>query len=168
MIFVTVGTIQFNELVETIDLAVGEKTIKGEVILQIANGSYEPVNCNFFRTVPGLDPYFKRSQLVVSHGGATTLEVLERGIRLISVSNPHLSDNHQHDFLNALHSRKLTRYCPKLTDLPQMIDESLRDEPPLPLDLSAFFHQVIEDIELCRVDPLARARDSKRPRRWFW
>ncbi len=96
MIFVTVGSFFFDELIREVDLDVGEGRIINKVIMQIGyGGSYEPVHCEYFRSSPGLDAYYKRADLVIGHGGTgTTLEVLERGLRLISVSNPNLSDNH--------------------------------------------------------------------------
>lgn len=148
MIFVTVGSIQFDELVRQIDTAVGRGDITQKVVVQIGNGSYEPVNCQYFRTAPGLDPYYAQAELVIGHGGTgTTLEVLERGLRLISVSNPSMIDNHQNEFLEALDSRGYVRYCRRLSELPQLIQAYLRDPPPPPVDTTCFFQQVVNDLE---------------------
>lgn len=147
MIFATVGSISFDELVQALDDAIGRGAIKREVIIQIANGSYEPKHCEYFRTAPGLQPYFDRAELVISHGGATTMEVLERGIRLVSVSNPHLSDDHQREFLETMDRRGLTRYCASLQELPVKIEESLSCPPPKPLDLKMFFGRIAQELE---------------------
>lgn len=147
MIFVTVGSIQFDELVKEIDFAVGGGQITGEVVIQIANGSYLPANCEYFRSAPGLDPYYERAGLVISHGGATTLEVLERGLRLISVSNPNLSDDHQRDFLEVLANRGFIQYCRVLSELPVFIHESLVRPPPPAFDVNVFFRTVVDDLE---------------------
>lgn len=148
MIFVTVGSISFDDLIRRVDDAVARGEIEGEVLLQIANGSYEPVHCEFFRTAPGLDPYYERASLVVGHGGTgTTLEVIERGLRLISVSNPNMIDNHQHEFLEALDRRGFTRYCRAIDDLPAMIRRYLADPKPAPVDTSLFFRSVVDDLD---------------------
>jgi UDP-N-acetylglucosamine transferase subunit ALG13 len=65
MIFVTVGSIFFDELVREVNLAIGEGRITSEVIMQIGyGGSYEPIHCEYFRSSPGLDPYYKRADLL--------------------------------------------------------------------------------------------------------
>jgi beta-1,4-N-acetylglucosaminyltransferase len=131
-----------------VDEAVGDGRIGGRVTAQIANGAYEPVHCEFFRTAPGLSDYYQRAQLVVGHGGTgTTLEILERGIRLISVSNPEVADDHQAEFLDALDARGLVRYCKRLEDLPAFIADALRQPPPAPVSVHHFFSSVIDDLE---------------------
>jgi len=148
MIFVTVGSIGFDALARQIDVAVGRGEIPGEVIIQIANGTYLPQHCEHFRTAPGLGPYYQRADLVIGHGGTgTTLEILEQGLRLISVSNPTMIDNHQREFLEMLANRGLVRYCRDLADLPAFIAEALRNPPPAPVDVARFFRSVIDGLE---------------------
>lgn len=149
MIFVTVGSFFFDELIEQVDLAVGGGQITEEIIMQIGyGGSYEPVHCHYFRSAPGLDDYYKQANLVIGHGGTgTTFEVLERGLRLISVSNPNLSDNHQREFLESLEQRGLIKYCRNLVALPTLIQDSLLTPPPPALNLSLFFQTVVDDLE---------------------
>ena len=152
MIFVTVGSIGFDSLVQQVDEAVGRGEISGDVILQIANGRYEPVHCEHFRTAPGLDPYYQRADLVIGHGGTgTTLEIIERGLRLISVSNPTMIDNHQREFLEMLEARGLTTYCRSLPDLAALIRRALAKPVPGPVDVTCFFRSVIDDLE--ELDP---------------
>jgi UDP-N-acetylglucosamine transferase subunit ALG13 len=148
VIFVTVGSIHFDSLVREIDEAVARGSIAGKVVIQIGNGTYEPRHCEYFRTAPGLAPYYEKADVVIGHGGTgTTLEVLERGLRLISVSNPSMIDNHQHEFLEALEKRGLILYCRELAQLPDFIGKALRTPPPAPFDTSVFFRGVVEDIE---------------------
>jgi beta-1,4-N-acetylglucosaminyltransferase len=148
MIFLTVGSIRFDELVRVVDTAVGRGLIAPEVVLQIGNGSFEPVHCRYFRSAPGLGPYYDRADLVIGHGGTgTTLEVLERGLRLISVRNPHMIDDHQNEFLEALEGRGLIRYCRDLGELPEYISASLRSAPPPAFDAGIFFRRIAHDIE---------------------
>ena len=148
MIFVTVGSIQFDDLVRRIDDDVQSGRIKEKVIIQIGNGSYEPRFCEFFRTAPGLDSYHARAALVIGHGGTgTTLEILEKGLRLISVCNPGMIDNHQDEFLDALARRGFVTYCRDLTQLPQLIETLLAKPPPAAVNVSSFFGNVIADLE---------------------
>jgi len=148
VIFVTVGSIHFDTLIQTLDAAIGRGEVEGEVIMQIGNGTYVPKHCEHFRTAPGLAPYYERAALVVGHGGTgTTLEVLERGLRLISVSNPSMIDNHQHEFLDALERKGLLRYCRVLTELPAYIRQSLQGPPARSFSTNLFFRKVVDDLE---------------------
>lgn len=148
MIFVTVGSIAFDELVRAMDRAIARGEISGQVAIQIANGAYLPTHCAYFRTAPGLERYYQNAEVVIGHGGTgTTLEVIERGLRLISVCNPHMIDNHQHEFLEALEQRGLTRYCRQLDQLPGLIHAALAAPPPGPVDVGLFFRRMVEDIE---------------------
>jgi len=151
MIFVTVGSINFDGLVRLIDGFVESGRIKEKVILQIGSGSYEPRFCEFFRTAPGLDSYHARADLVIGHGGTgTTLEVIEKGVRLISVSNPNMIDNHQDEFLDALARRGFVTYCKDLQQLPETIEALLSRPPPAPVNVSSFFGNVIADLTAAR------------------
>jgi UDP-N-acetylglucosamine transferase subunit ALG13 len=148
VIFVTVGTIGFDKLIREIDDAIGRGDITEEVVAQIANGRYQPTRCQHFRTAPSLDLYYQRAALVIGHGGTgTTLEILERGLRLISVSNPTMIDNHQHEFLEMLEAHGLINYCRDLCELPTFIRRSLQQLPPEPVNVTRFFRSVIDGLE---------------------
>jgi beta-1,4-N-acetylglucosaminyltransferase len=122
MIFVTVGTWKFDELVEVVDRAVKTGLLEKSVVIQIGSGTYEPKHCEYFRLVSSLQPYYDRAELVVAHGGTgTTFEVLDRGLKLISVANSHVQDNHQHEFLEALELDGYLRYCRDLSQLADLI-----------------------------------------------
>ena len=116
MIFVTVGTTDFDSLVQRMDElapALGE-----EVVAQIGRGSYEPGNMRFFRFAPSLDPYYAEARLVVAHGGlGTAIEVLQRGLKLVGVSNPDRYDRHHEDLLRALSEGGHMIWCRSLQDL---------------------------------------------------
>ena len=148
MIFVTIGTYRFDELVQTIDRAIGANQLDEEVVMQIGSGYYQPAHCEYFRTAPSLDPYYGRAELVIGHGGTgTTMEVLERGLLLISVANPHLQDNHQHEFLEAMGELGYVLYCRDLAALPDLIKAVRRGSVPSTLKISPFFAAVSRELE---------------------
>lgn len=122
MIFVTVGTTDFDDLVKRMDSlapALGES-----VIAQIGRGRYVPQHMEHFRFAPSLDPYYAQARLVVAHGGlGTAIEVIQRGLRLIGVSNPDRYDRHQDDLLGALDARGHMIWCRSLDDLPRALAE---------------------------------------------
>ena len=120
-IFVTVGSTDFDSLVQNVDMLVPSLGFQGE--MQIGHGQYEPVNMPYFRFASPLDPYYERTSLVIAHGGlATTMEVLERGVPLISVSNPDRYDNHQDDLLSTMANEGYLVWCRKLDQLEHSIE----------------------------------------------
>ena len=119
-IFVTVGSTDFDTLVQTVDTIA--PSFDGTGIMQIGSGQYEPVNMPFFRYANSLAPYYDQATLVVAHGGlATTMEVLKRGLPLVSVSNPDRYDNHQDDLLSTMAEEGYLVWCRQLRDLEQAI-----------------------------------------------
>ncbi len=120
MIFVTVGTTDFDSLVQRMDelaLCLGEK-----VICQIARGGYVPANCEWFRFAPSLDGYLNEARLVVSHGGlGSIMEVIRLGKPLVGVSNPDRHDLHQEDLLGTLEEGNYILWCRSLSELPDGI-----------------------------------------------
>ncbi|OGI12549.1 hypothetical protein A3K64_01430 [Candidatus Micrarchaeota archaeon RBG_16_36_9] len=101
MIFVTVGTVQFNDLVKKIDEIA--KSSKEEFLIQIGEGKYIPKHCKWFRFKVPLTEYFKKSKLVITHGGAGTLfECLNLGVRIIAVPNLGAKASHQLDLVYEL------------------------------------------------------------------
>lgn len=119
MIFVTVGTTDFDALVRRMDeLASG---LGDPVVAQIGRGAYIPRSIEWFRLAPDLQPYYQRADVVVSHGGLGTLvEVLALGRRLIGVSNPDRYDRHQDDLLGYLESEGHLVWCRDLNDIPRL------------------------------------------------
>lgn len=122
MIFVTVGTIRFDNLIMEVDKLIEEKKINEEVICQISNGSYIPQNCQYFRLIPSINDYIKRATLVISHGGSGCLfGSLREGRRVIGVANSDLADNHQIQLLEKLSNEGYLLFCRNLDHLYEYI-----------------------------------------------
>ncbi len=120
MIFVTVGTTDFDSLVQRMDELA--PCLEEKVICQIARGSYIPVNCEWFRFAPSLDAYLDEARLVVSHGGlGSIMEVIRLGKPLVGVSNPDRHDLHQEDLLGTLEAGDYIHWCRSLDALPEGI-----------------------------------------------
>ena len=111
MIFVTVGTTEFDELVQAMDELAPQ--LEDEVVMQIGRGAYQPCHAAAsFRFAPALDDYFARASVVVAHGGlGTAMEVLHRGGKLIGVPNPDRYDRHQEDLMSYLAEHGHLLWC---------------------------------------------------------
>jgi UDP-N-acetylglucosamine transferase subunit ALG13 len=141
MIFVTVGTTDFDALARRMDeIAV---TLDEEVVMQTGRGVYAPRHARSFRFAPSLEEYYRQARLVVSHGGLGTLvEVLRLGKPLIGVSNPDRYDLHQNDLLGELERGRYMVWCRDLAalddDIRRIGDMQFRryDEPPCSIHLA--------------------------------
>jgi len=123
MIFVTVGTTDFDGLVQTLDLLAPK--LDEKVVAQIGNGNYIPVHMDHFRFAPSLDPYFNIARIVISHGGLGTLvEVLQKGCKLIGVNNPDRYDLHQEELLKVLEEQGHLIWCRKMSHIAGALKEA--------------------------------------------
>jgi UDP-N-acetylglucosamine transferase subunit ALG13 len=120
MIFATVGSTDFDDLVQAIDgLAV---ELPERVVVQYGHGRQIPQHCEGFRFAPDLGAFLEQADVVVSHGGlCTVMEVLHRGGRLVGVANPDRFDDHQEEILGELAARNHLVWCRDLARLPEAI-----------------------------------------------
>lgn len=107
MIFVTIGTHpgQFDRLIRRID-EIAPK-IKEKIIIQRGFTKYTPKNAEYFEFADNLEPYFKKSRLVIAHSATSLLEfVLTNKKSIITVPRQkkfgeHIND-HQVEFAEAI------------------------------------------------------------------
>jgi UDP-N-acetylglucosamine transferase subunit ALG13 len=123
MIFVAIGTTDFDTLIQTMDnlsLNLSEK-----VVMQIGKSKYIPEHCEYFRFLPSLTPYYERASLVISHGGLGVLtEALERRLPLVAVEDPHQPDRHQRDLLTVWEREGYLIWCKDLRKLPEAMQQA--------------------------------------------
>ncbi len=123
-IFVTVGTTDFDDLVRSMDQFADEHP-EEQVVIQIGDGRYEPMHAEWFRFAPSLDRHYSDAKVVVAHGGiGTTMEVLQRGIPLVSVANPDRDDDHQRDILEHLSRGKHLIWCRDMGKLSEAVERA--------------------------------------------
>ena len=148
MIFCTVGTTEFDDLVRAVDELAPE--LGEPVIFQIGHGTYEPKHGEWFRFRPDITPYFQQASLVIAHGGfGTTVDALYAGARLVSVPNPDRFDKHQEQIIRRFGAEGYLIPCFRLDDLPRAIElartTSLRPYTPpettLHLEIRAFLER---------------------------
>ncbi len=145
MIFCTVGTTDFDDLLREVDALAPD--LDDPVVFQIGQGLYEPQNGQWFRFTPDLDEYIQNASLVIAHGGfGTTVEALYAGTPLVSVPNPDRFDKHQEQIIRQFAAEGYLIPCFDLADLPNAIEKArtttLRPyQPPettLHLEIHAF------------------------------
>ncbi len=120
MIFCTVGTTEFDDLVRAVDALAPE--LPEPVLFQIGQGRYEPEHGEWFRFSPDVSDYIQKASLVIAHGGfGTTVEALYAGTPLISVPNPDRFDKHQEQIIRQFGAEGYLIPCFDLVDLPAAV-----------------------------------------------
>ena len=142
-LFVTVGSTDFDDLIEAVDALIPELGYSG--IMQIGHGKYEPTNLPYFRFLPSLEEIYTKANLAIAHGGlATTIEILKQRIRLVSVTNPDRYDKHQDDLISILAEQDYLVWCRNLKDLNQSISIALEKKIKLYHPPKCRIHTVIK------------------------
>ncbi len=123
MIFCTVGTTEFDDLVRAVDTLA--PTLDESVVFQIGQGLYEPTHGEWFRFLPDITEYIRNASIVIAHGGfGTTVEVLYAGVPLISVPNPDRFDKHQEQIIKRFGAEGYLIPCFHLEDLSAAITKA--------------------------------------------
>ena len=120
MIFATVGNTAFDSMIEAVD------KLKGEVIIQKADGKYTPKNHKYFE-YGDLEPYFKKSKIVITHGGAGNIfRLLSKGKKVVAIANMDRTDKHQSDLLSKLAQDNNLIWCQDLNNLQKDVDRAIK------------------------------------------
>ncbi len=123
MIFCTVGTTDFDDLVRAVDALAPD--LGEPVIFQIGQGLYIPQNGKWFRFQPDISDYIENASVVIAHGGfGTTVEALYAGARLVSVPNPDRFDKHQEQIIRRFGAEGYLIPCFHLDELPQALEKA--------------------------------------------
>jgi beta-1,4-N-acetylglucosaminyltransferase len=121
-IFVSVGTTEFNELIEKISDPEVYDILKShlgckELTLQIGKGkdvefdNFSEIKVNSFTLKQSIENDIDSSDLIISHAGAgTCIDVLSRNKPLIVVINDTLMNNHQIELAEQLYNEKFLFY----------------------------------------------------------
>lgn len=143
MIFVTVGTTDFDALVAAADQLAA--STDETVVIQIGHGEVEPQHARWLRFAPNLDPFYEQADVVVTHGGlGTVTEVLRRGLRVVGVSNPDRFDRHQDQILLAFEQAGHLVWCRDLAGLPAAVERARRTQLTPYQPPASHIHRVID------------------------
>lgn len=130
VVFVTVGTTKFEELIRSIDSDEVLKALRNRgythVVVQIGQGDYVPferkgsdcikdeygLTVEWYRLKPAILADLKRASLVISHAGyGSLMESLSLGKPVVAVINDKLMDNHQVDIAQELQRQRCAVAC---------------------------------------------------------
>ena len=107
MIFVTVGTTEFNTLIKKADALKNE-----DLVIQYADGEYQPKNYPAFNFSDEISHYYKNAEIIITHGGAGTIfKLLGLGKKIIGMANLERTDKHQTDLLKKLSDEGYLIWC---------------------------------------------------------
>jgi len=100
LIFATVGTTSFDELIEALDKTIQEDEV---IIAQIGNGLYMPTDILFFRFSQSLAKWYEAADFIITSGGAGSLfECLKSNKPFLAVENKSVMGRHQRELLDYL------------------------------------------------------------------
>lgn len=121
-VFVTVGTTEFDELIQAIDQTCGNKPGL-EIVAQISQSSiYKPVNIGFFEFSNKVESYIDNADIIITHAGAGSVySMLEKGKKLIIVPNLSRIDHHQSELANYVEKHNYAHTCYSLDSLCDLI-----------------------------------------------
>jgi len=144
-VFVTVGTTEFDKLVQTVTSSelLGTLSARGyrEMVLQVGSGRTEPpsgltgegVTVEWFRSRPSIAAEIAAAALVIGHAGAgTCLETLRARRPLVVVTNLDLMDNHQSELAGRLAADGHLLQCTVQTLQATLQEMDLTQLKPLP------------------------------------
>lgn len=127
MIFVTVGTTHFDELIQAVDKW-NNLNPEIKVLCQIGSGKYIPKTSNYIRFDKSLDKYIDDADIVVTHGGATVIDLIRKKKRFFACANTALSGDHQSIMLKTLSEFCNIVWTNNTSDISNLLDSFLRSE----------------------------------------
>lgn len=156
MIFLTVGNWKkgFDRLVREIDTLVEQEVLKGEVITQVGDGSYQPRYMNSFTYCSPDDftNYISQASLVISHAGVGTIGmVLKQKKPLIVVPRKaqlgEVYNNHQFATARQLEAEGKILVAYETSQLPDRIIQAENFVPNPEHGSEKLIHAVTEFID---------------------
>ncbi len=124
MIFVTVGTtMPFDELLAEVDRLAGADALGEPVICQVGQSRYRLSHGEQFIGRPSIAPLIADSSLVVTHGGATVIQLLAAGKPFVALANPRGAGDHQTSFLRTLSTVTPISWSRDVGDLHRLLRE---------------------------------------------
>lgn len=130
MILVTVGsTMPFDELIAEVDRLAGAGVFGEKVLCQSGQSTYRMQHAEQFMARPGLGDLIAEASLVITHGGATVIEVLLAGVPFVAFANPRGAGDHQRGFLTQVARLCDISWSADVRDLERLVAERRQRGP---------------------------------------
>jgi beta-1,4-N-acetylglucosaminyltransferase len=118
-VFVTVGTTDFDELIESIDLIINDDI---EFTCQIAKGKYKPKNHTYFSFTDDIHPFYEKADVIITHAGAGSIyKLLEIGKKIIVCPNLFRKDKHQAQIAKYVEENNFAMACYNLKEIQSIL-----------------------------------------------
>ncbi|MBE8233481.1 MAG: glycosyltransferase [Endozoicomonadaceae bacterium] len=117
-VLITVGTTEFDELIEFID-EISLNLPGFNMVAQISSSAvYSPRNISFFDFSDDFESYVESADVIISHAGAGSVySMLEKGKKLIVVPNLTRVDKHQLELANFVQKNNFSIVCNAIKEL---------------------------------------------------
>ncbi len=113
----------FAELLEEVDRLAGAGTFGEPVICQGGQSKYRMAHGEQFGGRPSIDDLLAESSLVITHGGATVIQLLIAKKPFVAFPNPRAAGGHQLSFLEHLGSISDISWSRNVKDLARLFIE---------------------------------------------
>ncbi len=124
MILVTVGTtMPFDELLAEVDQLAGAGALGEPVICQGGQSGYRLSHGEQFVGRPSIEDLIAESSVVVTHGGATVIQLLVARKPFVAFPNPRGAGDHQTSFLRTLSAVTPISWSRDVRDLDRLLRE---------------------------------------------
>jgi beta-1,4-N-acetylglucosaminyltransferase len=124
LILVTVGTtMPFDELLQEVDRLVSIGFLSERVVCQGGQSTYRLTHGEQFVGRSTLVDLINESSLVITHGGATVIQLLAARKSFIAFPNPRGAGDHQTSFLSQIAEVSDISWSPNVGDLASLITE---------------------------------------------
>jgi UDP-N-acetylglucosamine transferase subunit ALG13 len=131
MILVTVGTTApFDELLMEVDRLAGAGLFDEPILCQSGQSTYRVVHGEQFMARPSIADLISSASLVISHGGATVVQLLLAGKNFVAFPNPRMAGDHQTSFLKEIAEVANISWSKDVADLAKLYADRRRSGPP--------------------------------------
>ncbi|MCF6245464.1 MAG: hypothetical protein L3J43_10580 [Sulfurovum sp.] len=114
-IFITVGTTNFDSLIEYLDTNLNREF---EVLFQIAQGTYRPKNFKYINFTEKIDALYAEYDYIITHAGSGTIyKLLDLKKKFIAIPNLERVDTHQTDIAQFLKEEHYALSCSDFKDI---------------------------------------------------
>jgi len=132
VILVTVGTaMPFDELLAEVDRLIEAGVLDEPVVCQYGQSTYRMAHAEQFMASPSIADLIEGSSMVITHGGATVIQLLLAKKNFVAFPNPRGAGDHQTGFLQEVSKVATLSWSSDVRDLGRLYAERRKLGPPV-------------------------------------